>query len=1032
VRSRLSQRLGWTPVPPIMTFLEATPGTAEAVALTVQQPGYKHPLTPRDEAIFLLHVASEIEHSLMVQYLYAWLSLHDPADLVEPDDPDDPQVKAHQQLVGNWAAMIRDIAIEEMGHLASVQNILRLIGGPIAFEREDYPFLSTLYPFPFRLEKLTKDSLAKYVFTEMPSDYNGVEAAEIRTRAMRAAVGFPINHVGMLYARLIELFQDHLSDDDFHPETIDYQVKPEDWGSLEGVILQQVRSRSEAVAILQDIKEQGEGASMGAAMEKPHFQRFLDIYSQFPEEGDWVPTRNVPTNPNTAPDPQPDATMERGRLQSLRALQWAALLNLRYRMLLTNLMHIFHLSGPMQDEQEQATPRGYLRNWSVFGAMAEMHNLAQIARYLTTIPQYDAIPAGPVAGPSFEMPYTLQLPDLEADRWLLHRDLILDADLLIEALLAQGLEPDEEKRAFLGALADADRNRRETVIEPLIRTLRPPKKVTDIKELRLLPALAIARLGSSLSPMDNYDAVVDPQDPTGYRILRPAETLAVDPAIGEVTGRRIPESVQFRDEHRQIRPVAPFLEVWVRFEDDGPLTPLMKRHLDDLGLSPASVQWRVRVANHKVFRRTRKDDDKVEADTGAFSDHAIKELRGTCNNFKAGKFIPFGAARYIQPNDTFPEVRLRFTPGPGKVYGPTAGDPNVVDDVYDATQGTWLGYTEPDNDNTVTIPVNIFAQDANGASRGYFDDACDGMVHVALTVNGKTLQAYAHISSGPPDFAPDSFLVRTVADELEQMLFGPQVTETADAETVMNIIRRGLETVSLMQTEVLNGTFARNAFTVSQANYAHARTRHAEVLQALQGLKAAASSPQRAAAVDNLRLVLAMLREYTRVGDETPEARRQMPAMMRGADGRRLALTRRQRALIEKAVGDFTPHVQPPNGQPGGSGPEQAMINIIMALRGQNAIRHLRFDVGNGKHLSDLFQDPPALLNYLKTANVRGDLVPAVKGKPLIVPGKPAESAFITLLEDPAHPMHTPFTQTDPATNKPRIEVVREWITSLS
>jgi len=50
----------------------------------------------------------------------------------------------------------------------------------------------------------------------------------------------------------------------------------------------------------------------------------------------------------------------------------------------------------------------------------------------------------------------------------------------------------------------------------------------------------------------------------------------------------------------------------------------------------------------------------------------------------------------------------------------------------------------------------------------------------------------------------------------------------------------------------------------------------------------------------------------------------------------------------------------------------------------------------------------------------------------LIVPGKPAESAFITLLEDPAHPMHTPFTQTDPATNKPRIEVVREWITSLS
>jgi len=149
--------------------------------------------------------------------------------------------------------------------------------------------------------------------------------------------------------------------------------------------------------------------------------------------------------------------------------------------------------------------------------------------------------------------------------------------------------------------------------------------------------------------------------------------------------------------------------------------------------------------------------------------------------------------------------------------------------------------------------------------------------------------------------------------------------------------------------------------------------------------------------------------------------------MMRGADGNRLALTRRQRALIEQAIRDFAPTIEPPDGRP-----EQAMINLIVSLRDQNAIRHLRFDVGDGKHLSDLFQDPPALLNYLKTADVRGDLVPAVKGKPLIVPGKPAESAFITLLENPAHPMHTPFTQPDPATQKLRIDVVREWIEALS
>ena len=188
MRSRLSQRLGWInlPIPPRMPFPVAAPDMEEAVALAAPPLGYQHPLTPRDEAVFLLHVAAEIEHSLMVQYLYAWLSLHDPTDLTEPNDPDDPEVRARQQLIRNWATIIRDIAIEEMGHLASIQNILRLIGGPITFEREDYPFLSDLYPFPFRLEKLTKDSLAKYVVAEMPPDYNGEAADEIRTRATRA------------------------------------------------------------------------------------------------------------------------------------------------------------------------------------------------------------------------------------------------------------------------------------------------------------------------------------------------------------------------------------------------------------------------------------------------------------------------------------------------------------------------------------------------------------------------------------------------------------------------------------------------------------------------------------------------------------------------------------------------------------------------------------------------------------------------------------------------------------------------------
>jgi hypothetical protein len=47
--------------------------------------------------------------------------------------------------------------------LLSVENLLRFIGGPLNFDREDFPFLAFLYPFPFNLEPLTKTSLAKYV-----------------------------------------------------------------------------------------------------------------------------------------------------------------------------------------------------------------------------------------------------------------------------------------------------------------------------------------------------------------------------------------------------------------------------------------------------------------------------------------------------------------------------------------------------------------------------------------------------------------------------------------------------------------------------------------------------------------------------------------------------------------------------------------------------------------------------------------------------------------------------------------------------
>lgn len=239
-----------------------------------ESPIGHHPrLTDRDETIFLLHTAAEIEHALLVQYLYAMYALK------SDDELSDPQ---QQAFVTAWCDTLRQIALEEMGHLVTVQNLLHLLGGPLNLEREDFPFRSGLYPFHFRLEPLTKDALAKYVFAEMPADLpDNPEIEEIRRRANAANDHAPLNHVGELFARLLELIR-ALPVGMFLAETVGYQAEESDW-AYPGMIVRVMRSREEALRALEAIAVQGEGMSMGQGTANSHYERFLSIYRDFPE-----------------------------------------------------------------------------------------------------------------------------------------------------------------------------------------------------------------------------------------------------------------------------------------------------------------------------------------------------------------------------------------------------------------------------------------------------------------------------------------------------------------------------------------------------------------------------------------------------------------------------------------------------------------------------------------------------------------------------------------------------------------------------
>lgn len=464
-----------------------------------------------------------------------------------------------------------------------------------------------------------------------------------------------------------------------------------------------------------------------------------------------------------------------------------------------------------------------------------------------------------------------------------------------------------------------------------------------ITELRILPPLAIGRLGAASEPLEAFDLESSPERPLDYRSIVPKTTLEVDKNSGEIVRVYEPESIRFKNEDGKIRPVAPFLEVFaLTSEQPDELQPLTVALLAAEGLSLNDVSWQVSVANIKVFRRTNNNADKITANVSlSGQQHARQSLDGLCDNFLPGRILPLGWVQFVCPSTEFPGLRLRFTPGPGLVYGSalerhtsktqTEPDPIINDEskvLYDTNKGTWRGYGEG-SAPWLTNPAQIFAgyDSEDGITRiswGYLDDECDGYVRVTLKrQQQEALSAQSVIGAGPPAFAPDTMPVRVVSDELEQILFGPVVTEEeVPIEEAEQLVYRALETVRLMNTAVMNGNLINGrpnvASTMVRQDTSDFERLYAPIaatslvdnlaLRALHervfGALAAGSAPWFADA----------LRRPEDIGDLSDKARRKMPALMRGADGRGLTLTRRQIDTVIKAASQAmfrSPDAQP-------------------------------------------------------------------------------------------------------------------------
>lgn len=472
----------------------SSPNDSRAPTQALQKPPGR---SWRDHLCMLLHVGAEIEHALMVEYLYAAYSLGG-----------DQVPEEHRGDVRRWQDGILSTAREEMGHLISVQNLLCLVGGAVSFQRGDYPFDTPYYPFPFRLEALNMDSLSKFIYAEMPLDMpDNASKTERRIRkAVKKRVEGEVQHphpVAEIYGTCLDLVADpeRIPDSVFRPETYANQASWDEWGkgyrpdaAADDAVLAEERkagteqdalapseekaqilvarmgTRTEALQALRRIAAQGEAPHLHHRNkgEPSHFERFADVYEGFESIKGWVPTRNVAVNPTTLdPAQYPDAGTY---IESGHSRTWAELFNLRYRMALTYLTHTFRLTGP--SVPGESTLRGRILH-RIFG---EMYNMKTLAGILMRLPLTDDPTDDRRAGPPFEMPYTLALPSAEADCWRLHQDLLESSVALCDRLLPEAAA---DGRRYLTTLRDLDRQALATIDHVLEGTVPSRKTVSS-------------------------------------------------------------------------------------------------------------------------------------------------------------------------------------------------------------------------------------------------------------------------------------------------------------------------------------------------------------------------------------------------------------------------------------------------------------------------------------------------------------------------------------------------------------------------
>jgi CDGSH-type Zn-finger protein/uncharacterized Fe-S cluster protein YjdI len=234
----------------------------------------------REQLIFSLHEAAELEHNLMCTYLYAAFSLRREGEGL---------TAAQATAVEDWRRAIVRVAVEEMAHLVSVWNITSALGGAPRFTRDNFPLGPGTQPASVvvRLAPFDADVVQHFVHLERPAcsaepEGPGFEPEHAYVRGAGGArltpMAFDYDTVGAFYAsigeRLRRFVADHGEGDAFAGDpALQLSSAETELVATRPVIC--LKTASEAFTA---IIEQGEGAPDHS--DGSHYARFAAIRAE--------------------------------------------------------------------------------------------------------------------------------------------------------------------------------------------------------------------------------------------------------------------------------------------------------------------------------------------------------------------------------------------------------------------------------------------------------------------------------------------------------------------------------------------------------------------------------------------------------------------------------------------------------------------------------------------------------------------------------------------------------------------------------